>query len=510
MRCVPMCFICCGVAALFSTRAMAWPQYSGIRETRALGDIAAGREADIHGEISGEFVSRLLLQTQPGLNLTHYGIKLSRATIAGRVDAINADVPAEITFSACTFEGPVRLETSVFRKNLNLRSCVFRRVAAFGGMIVQGNLRLEPLRHPGNAPPVMTSFTAGVMFNDIHLTGSLIAPHTSFKASDDWPSIRFDSAQVDGRVDCSGDDFWGDVDFTGARIGSGFDLASAQFTFRRHGDVLVLNSITVGGLLKLNEAKIHCNVDLRRAKINSNFSAVGTEFEHVSGLPLQVADFRGMTVGGTVALTGAQFDSLDIDDMTYSSFLAGSDEKGDQRWGAVLDLAAKNRPYSRDVYRRLEDYFNRIGQTKLADDTYIEGRRRQRAEGVEPALWWLRSVLADYLVRYMRAPLRVFLASIAVVVIGWLVFLPAGAVEPRAGDAKTIPQFNALWFSLESFIPVVKLDTAEHWRPKLDARYRWFYLRCHRIIGWILVPLMVVNPSQASQGRATGSISSKG
>lgn len=49
---------------------------------------------------------------------------------------------------------------------------------------------------------------------------------------------------------------------------------------------------------------------------------------------------------------------------------------------------------------------------------------------------------------------------------------------------------------------VVRTKAASVWEPKPEEGFRWFWLRIRGILGWILVPVVVVAISGLIQGAA--------
>ncbi len=92
------------------------------------------------------------------------------------------------------------------------------------------------------------------------------------------------------------------------------------------------------------------------------------------------------------------------------------------------------------------------------------------------------------------------------------IIIPAkiDAGESKSGKARTVPEsyqkFGAFIYSLENFVPLVKLGVDEFWIPdanagrslrigaiKLPMAGTWLraYLCCHRLAGWLLTTLWV-------------------
>jgi hypothetical protein len=133
---------------------------------------------------------------------------------------------------------------------------------------------------------------------------------------------------------------------------------------------------------------------------------------------------------------------------------------------------------------------------------------------------WLWYGFFGQVIGYGYSPWRAFFISLAVIVIGWWLFrrcyrrglvTPTGDVEytvtndgahPTSTD---YPKFNAFFYSLETFVPLVKLGLADHWTPNANrgksvrlgivslrtGSLLRGYVWVHTIFGWILTTLWV-------------------
>jgi hypothetical protein len=140
--------------------------------------------------------------------------------------------------------------------------------------------------------------------------------------------------------------------------------------------------------------------------------------------------------------------------------------------------------------------------------------------------WWWYNVLGR-LIGYGYAPSRAFFISIGMILFGWWRFhrgfkkklitpsdekaYKKDSPEIFAGenDERVIsddyPKFNALLYSMESFIPLVKFDQSSNWMPNANRgkpRKLWrlrfttggmlrVYLWFHIMAGWVLTSLWV-------------------
>lgn len=122
---------------------------------------------------------------------------------------------------------------------------------------------------------------------------------------------------------------------------------------------------------------------------------------------------------------------------------------------------------------------------------------------------------------YGYRPWNAFLISLVVIGIGWQLFgrgYRRGIVTPADDSEYTVekdgahpssddyPKFNAFIYSLETFVPLVKLGLGDHWTPNANRGQSLRpgilralrtgsllrgYLWCHIIAGWVLTTLWV-------------------
>ena len=61
-------------------------------------------------------------------------------------------------------------------------------------------------------------------------------------------------------------------------------------------------------------------------------------------------------------------------------------------------------------------------------------------------------------------------------------------------------RYNPIWYSFDLFAPIIDLEAASVWAPRPDKVGMWFYLRIHRLLGWILVPIAILAITGLLQG----------
>jgi hypothetical protein len=52
-------------------------------------------------------------------------------------------------------------------------------------------------------------------------------------------------------------------------------------------------------------------------------------------------------------------------------------------------------------------------------------------------------------------------------------------------DDRGAMEYSPLWYSIDTFVPVIKFDMRDAWRPKNASAIN--YLRLHTVAGWILI-----------------------
>lgn len=146
--------------------------------------------------------------------------------------------------------------------------------------------------------------------------------------------------------------------------------------------------------------------------------------------------------------------------------------------------------YSPSAYTLLEKYFYDIGYKSIADEVFIKNKRRERSERLS-AMNWAGSFFLDVLVRHGRRPSLALFWSLLFVIVGIFTFRNPQDMELQN---EKLPKrtYSSFWYSLDLFVPLVDLYSANVWFPKKECNYLVIYTRVHRILGWILVPIGLI------------------
>jgi hypothetical protein len=122
---------------------------------------------------------------------------------------------------------------------------------------------------------------------------------------------------------------------------------------------------------------------------------------------------------------------------------------------------------------------------------------------------WIWYRLIGPIIDYGYRPWRAFWISIVMILVGWVLFwrgLSKGLITPTEGDKAYVlvdgrhelsdfyPQFNSFIYSLETFVPLLKLGLSDYWLPNAKVGGPWgsclrWYLWTHIIAGWFFTTL---------------------
>ncbi len=337
--------------------------------------------------------------------------------------------------------------------------------------------------------------------------------------------------------------------------GSDLEAGAAKFH-----DSATFNTMTVTGNAEFDGATFSDSADFTQAHIQQNLVADDARFENLD----EQADFTGVTVErdasfkktifrgpavfsyadlnkaildetefhsladfghakfGTLELKEVDWpadrEHLLLEQISYERLVPGdganlTEKNSRDRWSPAFEWLQRA-AFSAKAYGELEKSLEAGGRPELADEAYMERKRRER-DGL-PGLSIKRAAnhLLERAVAYGRKPHLAFLWSAVVVFIGYLVFCNPRDVQLRdspGAEASRLQQFDALfapdrvahrhpfkpyhplWFSLDLFLPFVNLHAAEVWMPRQDQRLRKHYARFHTILGWILIPIALAS-----------------
>lgn len=458
--------------------------------------------------LRAEFVAGLLASgTKAGWDR----LLISNAIVVGDLDLTRADVPFYVELNRARFEGRVDLAHARFRRSFSLEASEFEQDASFEHVTVDGDLCLANAR-----------FARGLNASGASITCDLDAEGAMF--ADARSLAQFNGVVVGKRAYFVSASFAGDVDLIGAEVGGQLNMSNARF-HRPEEARYLFHSMKVAGHALFRNAEFRSPADFRFCQFAGNLDAQG--MTNLAGGATALAaegrssfhtDFSGATVRGgayfagselrgTLSLAGASFGLLDlrlvrwptaprsvaIDGLRFSRIAFGQEPVTfDRVQTALLESSA----YSPDVYAAVEHFFQSQGEAREANRVFHARSRLERRQQWDDGRYgqWAWSWLLRLTVGNGRAPGFALLWTSLFVGIGYVVFREPrrpGAprkMEPRKPD-QAPDVYNAFWYSLDLFTPAIDLEAAKAWKPRQESRFARQYLRLHRIVGWVVVPI---------------------
>lgn len=465
-----------GASVAFSASGVSlWAQNAKTAaEEQLIADLQNNGDSDLYKSkdktIRPEFLKALITRTPPFSAVLTNGMMISNATIKGKLVLNDVSIPFGLTFRGCTFEDGVEFDGDRFSQYLSFegssdRSTQISGGASFIGIKVGTVMSLRDVK-----------FSGPIDLTDAEIEGRLTVESVSFdhaseadfklrKAGDiDFRKSHFagglnlsdadvSSLQIDGTPDPMS------LYIDGLRIARG--LALTHITFKELGaSVVDARSVVFDGVIPGHD------IDLSSARFRI-FTIEG--FDEWKSTPKTSGDFN---------VAGLTFDELEIDKKKEK------DQDPAKAGDSMLDVIDSPRcQYSSQIYLQLEKFLRSHGKPDEADKVFIHMRRRER----DQLSWWRwpPNLVLDVLVGYGKKPWRAGIFAIILIVTGTFLFREKLMVHDD--DKCTDEWYVPFWFSLDLLSPV-DLGISKKWRAdKPGLRH---YSQVHRILGWILIPLI--------------------
>jgi hypothetical protein len=216
------------------------------------------------------------------------------------------------------------------------------------------------------------------------------------------------------------------------------------------------------------------NLQIRDSRFVGRLDLARSNVEALGLFNVSLEDGGDLTGATATSLGTAGLTSREPIEVEWSFF-------GDKWFEAANDRLQSSEP-SAQRYAALEieaDFrfwrqnFDRLGRES---DVWLVNRQLalfHRDHFLRPtdASWWTTAAI-DITTGYGTAPYRIFLLSFLAIVIFGVAYLGLGAVQP-AGDDMPAPSrvLFALVYSLETFVPLVRITSRSTWNWEIDEHY---------------------------------------
>lgn len=541
--------------------------------------------------VYAERLAWLCINPQASALVTCHGLTLAGLRIDGNLNLENADIKFPLYAKNCAFTGSIVLRDAQTR-SIGLSACYLRdfqaaRLKVAGalmldgtcktegdgqmdleGAVIDGDLNLDRAELLGfhNSDPTMALLkgdgvkVGGYLFmrgfralGEVRLLGATIG--RNFECDGATLSNPMGAALNAKSANISGSVFLrhsfnaeGEVSFLGAYIEGNLECYDkARFSEPIPNPNASPSPGPRASALNANIAKIDGRVYLRNKFAANGFvSFVRTTFGR--GLQIQdiVDDNKTMTLDLHLS-TAAELQNensklsgkgrLLLNGFTYTRVVP-DDADVQLSWIRLQ----KEDPFLPQPYEQLAAVLRDAGNESGAKEVMVQKNldhgasvsRSYEGKGCLEQLerfysreWWWYNVVGKW-IGYGYRPGRAFLASVAFIIVGWLLFrlgYRSGVIQPADDKAyckspegtyilanrlrtvvETYPKFHSFVYSIESFVPLIRFDQAANWAPNANCGAPlklWgrqitttggllrAYLYFHITAGWVLTTLWV-------------------
>jgi hypothetical protein len=438
-------------------------------ENRALTQITQGSAGDFSDPtpaVSNAFVQTLLSggfkDSDKSHNLDIDGITISNAVFQEQVN-VHFEVPYRVVFENCQFQKGLDFSGSLFDK-------------------------------------------------DVVFTGSSFgtpASYASTSSTDDSPVVQFINATVKGTVSFDTAVFDVPVDFTKAHVKE-LDITNTVFESNDQDDPdLDLSAVSVDTDLSLSVKTAQprqVQAQLLSVGRLLFLGSSGTGFFATREFNLADGHFQKVDIYGFAQWqANSQPNAITFDGFSFKELnLFDCHKTRPCEPGKLLELLDSPQvDYAPQPYLMLEQNLTTNGDPDDADNAYIHMRTRQRVKRANPAARAADWIL-EWLIGYGRRPGRAVWWALGFVGLGMLIFSPrhmipqdqaspesTGKTDKPDSAGKKNASYSRFWYSVDVLAPAIELGADKAWQPDPNWWLGRNYSYIHRILGWILVPLIL-------------------
>jgi hypothetical protein len=464
----------------------------------------------------------------------HGQVDLDETTIGGSLKCIDSqfDHPAKVALSMknvnvrgdvilgprCTCNGRVHLADARIRGDVRCDSGSFSNCddtsLLMDGVDVTGNVSMgKGFQSRGT-----------VRLSEARIGQQLICTEGHFEAPG-RQTLLMDGIEVKGLLTLNKCISRGQISLVGATIRGNLDCEGGEF-LNNGGAALTADGMKVSGSVSLINARVEGAVQMVAASVDSYF-----KWERLRSPEKVELDLTSASIGTLVddETSWPKSGKLHIDGLRYLAIsLEPRGEPGRRiswlRRQAELDPSVANVRFPMQPYSQFAQVSRTFGSEETSRTALMQ--KEWDSAGDMDSFFGLfrfvRNRIYWVTVGYGYDPWRAAYYVIALLVLGTFIFGKAhknGLIVPAEGDAydnaamkelrPNYPPFNSLIYSLETLVPLVKLEQQTYWipSPATGEPYGWGVFRArsgawvrryqwvHMILGWGLATMLIAGMS---------------
>jgi hypothetical protein len=451
------------------------------------------------------------------------GLELLACSFNGSVDAGNMRIVGDLSIEDSKFLGQASFRNTRIDDNLHWVKVDFCAPVDASKMHIDGDLYWEGVKfldkHAADCQWISISGSAQLMKSEF--SGLANFYHCSvgrlfYIISSQFNNATFSNSTTGEDILITDAVFNGETswDYLRAR---GLYCSGERGSFRGPAsfDGLAVNNsvglhVKFESNLRIRESQISQDLDLAGIVIRRDVGtstpadkSQGTD----AGLQLTATKITGSLklakafLSGVVGLNRDEIGCLDITNFRFPDLKQGRIELRDvsaksfetetpgNPSRAPLVQFVDSAGFDPQIYLKLEEFFKSAGETDLANTVFLRRNDRfrdERLHGVDWLTQWILGAVAGY----GRVPAYSLVPCAMVVLLGCF-FFRDGKKMTQNEDKFKDRRYNPIWYSLDVFAPIIDLEAAKVWSPRPGERFKWFWLRAQRILGWLLVPIAV-------------------
>jgi hypothetical protein len=432
------------------------------------GDLDPRSGAELPGSrvLRNSFITAILLDEKYRGAIKHYGVRITGARFAEKINFQNAELQHELWFERCLFE-----------KGVDLSWVQAKRAVGFNASKARESLTFYAAQ-----------FAADLWVTDSTLTDVVLAgAHVG-------RTLKLSKSSASEGLDMTGIDVGSDLFLDNARL-TELNLLGAHVAHN-----LALGRSEIGDLLDMDNLQVGVDLDMHDGTFDRIYLAnaqIGGQLYWGGARFFATVDLTGASVGGALDLSATTWWGdparliarhakigvipslsrgwpavLEIDGLTYRDI--GEDGDNFVDW-----LDSRLPRYSYQPYEQLAGVLHAQGNNEAATEVRYAARDRERREKTGPFVIWL--TLLDWLIGYGYYPYLAGIWAVGLVIAGAIVLRASGE-----GPRNAMP--IGISYSFDTLLPIVRLRE-RHYQIDLRGWVR-YYFYWHKLMGWVLASFL--------------------